>query len=192
MQFINVASYPAIFLGTFVDSEVTIFALVAAAKHGVVSLPVALATVFIAAAISDNSWFAVGRLANQDLSERFSGVKKITNTRLGRFVSNHAGFITIIMRFAYGFRGIIPISVGFSGMKPIKFFILNLLSIAAWLTTVTYLSTVFNARFDPYLEKLRYFEKGSSLAILLVILIALVALGIKKQKALLSGRKKNK
>lgn len=192
MQLINVASYPAIFVGTFVDSEVTIFALVAAAKHGIVNLPVALAIVFIAAMISDNAWFAVGRLAKQDLTERFSGVKKITNTKIGRFVAKHAGFITVIMRFAYGFRGIIPISVGFSGMKPIKFFTLNILSILMWLTTVTYLSTVFNARFEPYLEKLRYFEKGSSLVVLSIILLAIFAFGIKKQITLLTGKNKNK
>lgn len=193
MTYWSIIGYPAVFIGTILEGEAVVFVSILAVKHGILSFIPTVSIIFFGALVGDMAWFMLGRYAKFNFSKKFSGVRRLSEGKIGRFAARHSDFIALSMRFAYGFRSIIPMTLGFSGVSPFRFAAWNTISVALWTAVVVNLSFFFGSAFEPYIRKLELFEKKSAVITVIALISVIIFFTVKKEIAMiLNGRSEGK
>jgi undecaprenyl-diphosphatase len=107
-------------------------------------ISIAVSSAFLGEALS----FYLGRKGS-GLFSRQSGLFAQTNLARGEdFFNKHGAKGVLIGRFIGPLKSLIPFIAGLSGMKRLKFFLLNLLSVASWVLFYFYLGFFFGTAWD--------------------------------------------
>jgi membrane-associated protein len=144
-----------ILLGLFLPGDSLLFtAGLLSATTGVLSFPLLLPVVFVAAAAGDSIGYTFGRRAGPALYRRKDSrlFKQDHLRRATAFYERRGGSAILLARFIPIVRTLAPIVAGATGMKYRRFVAFNLLGALLWGVGVTTAGYALGKRF-PHLEK---------------------------------------
>jgi membrane protein DedA with SNARE-associated domain len=125
--------YLAVFVGAFLEGEVTLLAAGFAAQQGLLDLSFVIGAGTFGAALSDQSWFLMARWKGRALMARFPALAA-NDARLRAALSRHPAVAILLIRFLYGLRTAGVVMMGLTEIRAAKFSALNLLGAAVWAT----------------------------------------------------------
>ncbi len=130
-QIITDYGYWALFAGTFLEGETFFLLGGIAARQGMLN-PWGVALAALAGGfVGDQVFFLLGKWRGVELmasSRRLA--RKAVKARI--LVRRHAMALVLLSRFLYGFRMVIPLACGTSGIHWLTFMALNFVSAVAW------------------------------------------------------------
>jgi membrane protein DedA with SNARE-associated domain len=134
-EFLKHWGYFALSIGTFLEGETAILVASCLAGSGLFKIPYVIIFGFLGSFMSDWIYYFIGRLngvyflsRRPKLQERFEPVQK--------FFKTHRLQILFSYRFLYGFRIIIPLTLGMSDLKPIQYLGYSIVAGLLWASTV--------------------------------------------------------
>ncbi len=135
-KFLDQYGYIALLIGTFMEGETAILIASSLIYKGLFNFPFTVLAAFSGSFISDWIYYLIGRLNGKyflakrpKLSEK---VKPVTD-----FFHRHKFQILFSYRFLYGFRIVIPLVIGMSGLRPLQYLFYSIVTGLLWATTVS-------------------------------------------------------
>lgn len=127
--------YLAVFLGSMIEGETVAFLSGIAAHNHLLSYPQVVIAASLGGIVSDNVLFFIGRYFGAQILPKLHNQKdKIASAQ--KYIQQNENWVVIGIRFAYGLRTIGPIIIGASNVRPVKFFILNIIGGSIWGTLI--------------------------------------------------------
>lgn len=128
--------YLALMAGTFLEGETAILIASSLIREGIFEGPYTVLFGFAGSFISDWLYYLLGRANGAYFIERKPRLKERFEP-VQRFFLRHRTQVLVSYRFLYGFRVIIPLLVGMSGVRPLQFFFFSVVSGLLWATVVS-------------------------------------------------------
>ncbi|HPS57340.1 MAG TPA: DedA family protein [Spirochaetota bacterium] len=175
---ISLYGYYAVVIGTFLEGETILIIAGFLAHRGYLNLYWVIAAAFTGSFIGDQLYFTIGRYRGNLYLLKHPGLKP----KVERFLSlmnRYKILIIISFRFLYGLRTVAPFAIGLSDISFKKFFILNLLSAAAWAAAFGIGGYLFGHALEAVIDDLKKFEY---IIIAVIVLIAAILFIIKHSK----------
>jgi membrane protein DedA with SNARE-associated domain len=162
-KFLDQYGYIALLIGTFMEGETSILMASSLIYKGLFSFPLTVLAAFSGSFISDWIYYLIGRLNGKyflatrpKLSEK---VKPVTN-----FFHRHKFQILFSYRFLYGFRIIIPLVIGMSGLRPLHYLFYSTVTGLLWATTVSttgyWIGRLLELRIQSFEENILFIMLG--------------------------------
>jgi membrane protein DedA with SNARE-associated domain len=135
-DFLNEYGYFALMVGTFLEGETAILVASSLINEGLFKIPQTVLFGFAGSFISDWVYYGIGYLNGKYfLAKRPKLQAKLYPVQ--SFLRKNSTQVLLTYRFLYGFRVIIPISIGLSKIKPSKFLLFSIISGILWATSVS-------------------------------------------------------
>jgi membrane protein DedA with SNARE-associated domain len=135
-NFLDQYGYLALLVGTFFEGETAILVASSLIYRGLFDFPFTILAAFSGSFISDWIYFLIGRLNGKYfLSKRPNLQARVEPVT--KFFQKHQLQILFSYRFLYGFRIIIPLIVGMSGLSPTRYLFYSTLTGLMWATLVS-------------------------------------------------------
>jgi membrane protein DedA with SNARE-associated domain len=135
-NFLDQYGYLALLVGTFFEGETAILVASSLIYRGLFDFPFTILVAFLGSFISDWIYFLIGRLNGKYfLAKRPNLQAKVQPVT--KFFHKHQLQILFSYRFLYGFRIIIPLIVGMSGLSPTRYLFYSALTGLMWATLVS-------------------------------------------------------
>jgi membrane protein DedA with SNARE-associated domain len=166
--------YVAIFVGTFVEGESMLLLGSFAAHKGYLSMPGVLATAGIAAFVSDQIYFRLGRRYGAQLVVDRPQLQ-IRVAKALAIIDRHAILCVLAMRFLWGFRIALPVAIGMSSMSAARYLTLDLIGAAIWASVVGWIGFSSVRIFSATVADFRTYE-GEIVAALVLLALGVVLL----------------
>lgn len=157
ISFIDSYGYVAVFLGGIFEGEAVLILGGLAAYGGFLNLPLVFLFALIGAMVSDWAWFFVGRHKGKKVIEKWPKLKKLM-LKPQRYIDKRAAFISFTLRFMYGFRTVVPLSLGMSTIKTPVFLLFNTLGSMLWVLAIGISGYFFGNVLEAFLGKLKRYE----------------------------------
>lgn len=168
--------YFFVFLGGWFEGESVLILSGLLAQQDNLSLGYIMLFALLGALISDYIWFFAGRYFGDKIIQKFNFFKKISS-RLLSTVNNHTHKLSFGLRFLYGFRSMVPFSLGLSKIKTIHFLFLNFLGGILWVTVFSFLGYLLGNVTENIFGQVKKYN----IAILIFILLIFVFLSLAKK-----------
>lgn len=156
-EFIAQYGYVALFIGTFLEGETILLVAGYFAHEGHMDLVWVILSAFLGTFAGDQTFFFLGRTKGiQFLDKRANLHRKIQRT----FDLLHRYQLPVILgfRFLYGIRNVTPFVIGASGLKPLRFFFLNMLGAGTWAITFGLVGYQFGHLAGMVLDNAKQYE----------------------------------
>lgn len=134
-NFLDQYGYLALLIGTFFEGETAILVASSLIYRGLFNFPLTVLVAFSGSFISDWIYFLIGRLNGKYFLANRPGLQARVEP-VTKFFHKHQLQILISYRFLYGFRVIIPLIVGMSGLSPTRYLFYSTLTGLMWATLV--------------------------------------------------------
>lgn len=160
MSFIELIAsygYVAIFLGGIFEGETVLILGGLAAFGGFLKLSYVFVFALAGALASDWSWFFVGRYKGKKVVERWPKLKNLM-LKPQKHIDKKASFLSFALRFMFGFRTVVPLSLGMSTIKTPTFLFFNTLGSILWVLVVGISGYFFGDVLEIFLGKLKRYE----------------------------------
>jgi len=135
-EFLQQYGYIALVLGSFLEGETAILVASSLVYTGIFGAPETVFFGFIGSFVSDWMYYLVGRFNGLYFIERRPSLKARLEP-VHRFFKTHRLQILLSYRFLYGFRIILPIMIGLTGVRPLRFLTFSLVSGMLWASMVS-------------------------------------------------------
>lgn len=162
--FIATYGYVAVFFGSIFDGEVVMLLSGFLSRIDYLSFPWIIFWAFLGVMTNDVFWFLLGRFKGQKILHSYKWFKKYLGKPVA-FVGKKPALMSFLTRFMYGFRHIVPFSIGISEIKTKTFFIYNFAGAVVWIIAYGGLGYLLGNVLESFLGKLHRFE------LLLVVVI---------------------
>ena len=182
---ITTYGFPALFVGAMVEGEVALVIAGFAAYLGYMNLGAVIAVGFIGSLVGDQMWFYLGRKKGIDLLKKWPQLRKRAQWA-HRVLDKHSNWMLLLFRFAYGFRAIIPITIGTSRISAKRFFFFNTIGAAIWTIIFSVGGYIFGTALSTYIKDLRHYEL-EILGLIMILALALWLFITIKKKAILKN-----
>lgn len=133
-QLVTDYGYPALALGCLLEGETIVLLAGLAAHRGLLAWPVVMLVATTFSFLGDQFWYQIGRRFGVRLIERFPVLAQ-RKPWLEQRLFAHPDALVLGLRFMIGLRTVGPILMGSGFVPPRRFFWLNLLGAALWVTT---------------------------------------------------------
>ncbi len=120
--------YVALFVGAVLEGETAVVLAGFAANRGLLKLPQVMTIAFLSTLLVDQSAFFLGKYYGRDFLARRLNWKNYVD-RIHRYLNRHQNLAIIGFRFLYGMRIAATFALGTSGVKPLRFVSLNIISV---------------------------------------------------------------
>lgn len=140
-EFLQEYGYLALTAGTFLEGETAILVASSLVHTGFFNGAYTVIFAFFGSFLSDWIYFLIGRFNGKYFVERRPALKK-RFVPVQQFFLSHRLQVLFSYRFLYGFRVILPILIGMSGIRPWQFLGYSLVAGLLWATTVSGLGYV--------------------------------------------------
>ncbi len=161
--------YLAIVVGTFLEGETVLLLGGFAAHRGYLDLAGVIAAAFVGSFAGDLIYFTIGRRKGMAFLESRPAWRANT-ARVLAMVHSHQTLLILTFRFLYGIRTVAPFALGASGVSPLRFVPLNLVSAAIWATAFGALGYLLGNTLQAVIGDLQRYEPA--------VFAAIVAAGI--------------
>lgn len=131
LSLIQSYGYIAVFIGSVFEGESIMLVSGVLAHEGYLSFSKMIGVAFLGAVVGDWGWFYLGRGYGVSLLNRFAFIKKMMSKPTDIIHKNPIK-LSFFMRFMYGFRHVIPFSLGMSKLPARIFFFWNALGAGLW------------------------------------------------------------
>lgn len=165
--------YAAVAVGALMEGETVLLAAGFAAHRGLLDLRLVMLIAALAGTLGDQIYFALGRRHGASLLRRLPRLAGQLPRVQALLERHHTGLIPAI-RFMVGLRTAGPLLIGWAGVNPWRFALLNMLGAAIWAVLVGGLGYVFGATLERLLTNIKDVE-GALLAGIVVVGLALHA-----------------
>ena len=186
-EFVNHYGYLALVVGTFLEGETAILVASSLVYSGVLEGPQTIFFAFFGSFVSDWLYFFIGRLNGTYFIERRPTLK-VRLDPVRRFFESHRVQILFSYRFLYGFRIILPLLIGLTGVRPLVFLGYSIVSGLLWASVVG-LAGYYAGKFFQLTP--RSFEENGFLVVLAFgtfgVLVGLLVKRMAQQKMNLPG-----
>jgi len=145
--------YLALLIGCIAEGETFTLLGGVAAHEGLLHFSGVVLAAMIGGIIGDQLLFWLGRRYGTRILRRFSKHQE-TIGKARRLIQKHPSLFVIGVRFMYGFRIVGPIIIGTSRLKPLRFFILNVIGAALWALIFVSLGYFAGQIVAPWLHKI--------------------------------------
>jgi membrane protein DedA with SNARE-associated domain len=149
--------YPIIFIGTFIEGETILILGGFAAKRGFMELHCVIIAAFLGTLFGDQLYFYIGRIKGMAFLEHRPKWKYRTD-RVLNLLRKHQIALLLGFRFFYGIRTITPFLIGASGISPVRFIILNIISAAAWAVIIGFAGYLFGQAVELIVKEIKNYE----------------------------------
>lgn len=163
--------YLLIFLGTLAEGETLLLLGGYFAQQGYLAFGGVLLTAYVGAVCGDQMFFHLGRRQAKRLLARFPRLRERVNVALVR-VEKHQAKVVLSMRFLWGLRIALPVSLGLTDMRATKYLWLDLIAAAVWATTFSLLGYGAGHVISDLIDDLKRFEFWVAGALVFAALIA--------------------
>jgi membrane protein DedA with SNARE-associated domain len=150
--------YPAVLVGTFLEGETILVLAGVAAQQGNLELKYVMLCAFCGSLISDQMAFFIGRRWGTRWLTRKPG-RAARYERARGLIDRHQTLITLIFRFLYGLRNVIPFALGMSRMKLGRYVVLNLIGAAVWAVALALLGWGLGTAAEVFMEDIKAGQK---------------------------------
>jgi|SRR5208283_421313 len=123
--------YAATFVGTLLEGETVLVVSGLAAHRGYLGMPQLFVVGAVGAFLTDNLFFAIGRVLGPALLKRFPRLAP-SAARANALVERLPNTAVISVRFLYGMRSVGPAVIGSGTMTWTRFVLLDLLAASLW------------------------------------------------------------
>jgi len=154
---ITTYGYTAILIGTLLEGETILILGGLFAHSGYLHLQGVIACAFIGSFCSDQFFFYLGRTKGKNWLEKREHWKPKTE-KVYALLNRYQLILIISFRFLYGLRTITPVVIGASGISPLKFFILNLISALLWASVIGSLGYLFGQTVQTLIGDIQKYE----------------------------------
>ena len=135
-RFLDDYGYIALLIGTFLEGETSLLVASSLSPTGLFEIPWIICFGFAGSFVSDWLYYLIGRVNGRYFIEKRPKLKSRVDV-VRAFFRTHQIQILFTYRFLYGFRVIIPLIVGMSGIRPIQFLGFSLLTGLLWASSVS-------------------------------------------------------
>jgi membrane protein DedA with SNARE-associated domain len=165
--------YLLIFLGTVAEGETLLLLGGYFAQQGYLSLGGVMLTAYVGAVCGDQMFFHLGRRQAKRILVRFPRLRERVNVALAK-VEKHQAKVVLSMRFLWGLRIALPVSLGLTDMRAAKYFWLDLIAAAAWATVFSLLGYGAARVISDVIDDLERYEYWIAGALVLAAIIAFI------------------
>lgn len=128
--------YIAAFLGSVFEGETVMFLSGILARQGLVELPILFVVSALGALCSDWTFFILGRTRRAFIERKFPRFYARIDKPM-RYISKRPRTFSFFVRFMYGFRSVVPFSIGMSKTRTTTFIFYNTLGAIFWGVVMT-------------------------------------------------------
>lgn len=150
-DFLQQYGYFALSVATFFEGEIAILLASSLIFRGLFDGPQTVFFAFLGSFISDWLYYLIGRLNGKVFVERRAPLQKRMRPLLTFFEKNKIQ-ILFSYRFLYGFRVVIPLLIGMSGINPRQYLFYSIVAGMIWASTVSTLGYVIGKVFNLSIE----------------------------------------
>jgi membrane protein DedA with SNARE-associated domain len=172
MEFMLHYGYLAIFLGCMLEGEALVILGGFFAYHGLMFFPIVALVAFAGTMVSDIGWFLLGRHSQEHGFNAWRWVQWI-NRHSVNIVSKRPRFLAFFFRFMYGFRVIIPFSLGRSHLATTTYLAYNALGILLWVAVYAGIGYSFAGTIELLFGRIKHFDVIIGLVIVSICVIFL-------------------
>lgn len=135
-SFLEEFGYIALMIGTFFEGETAILIASSLIHEGFFSAAPTVFAGFAGSFVSDWLYYLIGRVNGKYFVDKRPKLKSRL-APVNALFEKHRLPILLSYRFLYGFRVIIPIVIGMSGVRPIQFLFFSVASGLVWASIVS-------------------------------------------------------
>jgi membrane protein DedA with SNARE-associated domain len=180
--FLDSYGYIAVFLGTILEGETVLILGGFLAHQGYLRLFPLLTLAAAGSLTGDFFYFWLGRKYGVKISQRFPSVaRRLLRTR--RFADKNQDALILSMRFMYGFRVVIPLALGMSGVSSLRYFVLNVVAAVLWSAIIGSAGYFFGAALRGILGTVRHIELEVVAAVAVTGIIVWIAHLVKSHRS---------
>jgi membrane protein DedA with SNARE-associated domain len=173
MHFMIHYGYFAILAGCMLEGEALVVLGGFFAYHHTMHLPIVALAAFVGTMISDIGWFMLGRYSSDKFIHRFAILRYISNHSVN-IAGKRPRLLTFFFRFMYGFRILIPFSLGKTKMTTNTYLAYNALGILLWVAVYAGIGYFFANTIEVFFGRIKHIELVVGLVIAGVV-IAFIA-----------------
>ena len=174
-EIISKWGYIGVFLGTFLEGEVTMVVSGFLASQDVMDIRMVLLVGGMGGFLGDQFFFLLGRLSNTlNLLQRLN--RSVRYRKARRIVRRYGSYIALFSRYLVGMRMALSFTLGVMRMPFRQFTLLNFISAVLWAITVGFMGYLMGT---VALKVLGHVKKYEELLILLTVVIVAVSFCIK-------------
>ncbi len=156
-----------VFAGTFLEGETALILGGYAAHKGYLALPAVIGAAFAGALLGDLLCFFLGRYWGDQLLARAPHLHaRADNFRA--LLHRHHVMLILGLRFLYGLRTAGALAIGMSGIPPVRFLLLVLVSAAAWSIGVGFAGYLLGSMVTRVLADIRLYGPWAAAAMVLL------------------------
>jgi membrane protein DedA with SNARE-associated domain len=168
-EYLAAHGYWVLFIWTFLEGEAGLILAGFLAFQGYFSLTGVMLTACAGAFCGDQFYFYLGRLKGKYLLSHSHYIARKFRKAL-KLIEKYGTFVAFISRYTYGFRIVLPIILGMTTFRSLKFCWLNILSAVAWSIIFSLVGYLFGKSATLFVGDVRRYEHY-----LLAILASLIA-----------------
>lgn len=157
ISFIVEYGYLAILIGSFFEGETILVLGGLAVQQGYLDLPLVFLCSLVGTLASDNVFFFLGRFYGHKLVAKYKFFSKLTIVS-DKISGTRGFFLAFAMRFMYGFRHLVPFSLGMSSIKARMFILFNFLGGLTWVLSIGFAGYFFGDILEIFFGRLRHYE----------------------------------
>ena len=157
ISLIDSYGYVVVFFGGIFEGEAVLVLGGLAAYGGFLKLPLVIFFAFIGAMASDWAWFFAGRYKGKKIIEKWPRLKKLM-LKPQRHIDKRAAFLSFALRFMFGFRTVVPLSLGMSSIKTSVFLFFSAIGLMFWVLSIGITGYFFGDIMEIFLGKLKRYE----------------------------------
>lgn len=170
-ELISEYGYLMIFLGGIMEGESVLLIGGLAAFKGYLFLPYIIIVAVVGAMLGDAAWFFLGRWKGERALVRCKFIERFARHPV-RMIHAHPYLTAFSLRFMYGFRHVIPFSLGFSSISSFAFIILNFLGALTWASVIVFSGYLLADILEESLGSFRRME--FTIVVIVIVVISFV------------------
>lgn len=165
--------YFAISIGTLFEGETVLMLGAYAVHQHLLNFPLLIAVAMLGSFIGDQFYYQIGKRYGQKLiqtkpefAEKFD--------RASQFIEHYPVLTILFMRFAWGFRTILPIAVGIRAYPVWKYVLINIIACFIWAMVVATIGFQISHYLHLFWEKMLPYHQDIYIVIAVVLCIVLL------------------
>jgi membrane protein DedA with SNARE-associated domain len=175
---ISVYGYWLMLFGALIEGETFLIAGGIAAQQGLLQIQWVLLFALVGSTLHDNTFFALGRYGGRRFLDNKPTLQAKAEGVLTLF-DKYGSWLVLALRFLYGLRTMIPVVLGMSHIKGIKFFWLDVIGGIVWSVLFVGGGYVFGSALTAFMHRIGHFETLVGRSVIVIIVFAVfLAIGV--------------